>query len=57
MDSVMSYLDRGGRHHARAGEVIGTSKVMRGKSLIGTVDLYDFALRGKCLPSGSRMGT
>ena len=49
MDSVMSYLDRAGGITPERGSYRHI-KVMRGKSLIGTVDLYDFALRGE-MPS------
>lgn len=45
----MSYLDRAGGITPERGSYRHI-KVMRGKSLIGTVDLYDFALRGE-MPS------
>lgn len=49
MDSVMSYLDRAGGITPERGS-FRHIKVMRGKTLVGTVDLYDFALRGE-MPS------
>ena len=49
MDSVMSYLDRAGGITPERGSYRHI-KVMRGKTLVGTVDLYDFALRGE-MPS------
>lgn len=46
MDSVMSYLDRAGGITPERGSYRHI-KVMRGKALVGAVDLYDFALRGE----------